>query len=454
VPELEADVPLPVLTWASAGEIAVGRIAVESAVVEMRIVIQAGSAADGAKPGRARLAVEAALESLSAAPRNAQAKLDAMGARLRAEVTPDATVVSLTVPKAEVGPALALVGPALAKPSFTKAEVERARTRLAASAASSMVDPSFVRERVMRRELFTLPTGTHGYAAQPALENELSALTEKDARSFAQERWVESAFEVIAAGTVALEPLRAEVAKSFAGASKAPVQRVEPDAPDAPEGLGVALVDRAGFPTCLVAVAMLAPEHTEVPPAHLAVVAQLVTGPTSSLASSTVLTNPRYVLFEARSGPRPLVFEVTTPCAKSGEALSALLGRIDAIARTTPTPDDVALAARAARLALAARWEGAARAADRAAEAEGAGREAADDEVLRKALRGELPNVLVARAAADVLKPSYAVVVAQGDAAVAGPLLAEFGEVKVLDPTQQLARTKLLAKGPANGGKR
>src|ERR1700686_3326689 len=65
------------------------------------------------------------------------------------------------------------------------------------------------------------------------------------------------------------------------------------------------------------------------------------------------------------------------------------------------------------------------------------------DERYRKEL-AEITPPLALKAASDHLRSGHEVIVVAGDAAVIGPMLSHFGEVKVVDPTRAFARIRTL----------
>ncbi len=74
----------------------------------------------------------------------------------------------------------------------------------------------------------------------------------------------------------------------------------------------------------------------------------------------------------------------------------------------------------------------------------------ADDHLSARAkdLRQVTPAAAL-KAAREQIRPGHEVIVAAGDARVIAPMLSRFGEVKVLDPTQNFHRVRTLPMNPS-----
>jgi zinc protease len=64
-------------------------------------------------------------------------------------------------------------------------------------------------------------------------------------------------------------------------------------------------------------------------------------------------------------------------------------------------------------------------------------------EELSKVMRQATPDG-VTKIFSEHARPGHAIIVVAGDAASVGPLLQPFGEVKIVDPTQNFARVRTL----------
>ena len=65
------------------------------------------------------------------------------------------------------------------------------------------------------------------------------------------------------------------------------------------------------------------------------------------------------------------------------------------------------------------------------------------DDGYRKELR-EVTPALALKAASSAIRPGHLVLVVAGDAAVIGPMLSHFGQVKVVDPTKNFDRVRTI----------
>src|SRR5262249_53950407 len=134
---------------------------------------------------------------------------------------------------------------------------------------------------------------------------------------------------------------------------------------------------------------------------------------------------------------------VGTQTAKTGLALSGLLAEMNKLGTTTPTTDEVSSATRYLGDVLAIRLETVGALADELVRIRALNLPDDYDDVYRKELRDVTP-AFAGKVASEHVRPGHAIIVVAGDAAVIGPMLSHFGEVKVLDPTHNFDRLRTI----------
>lgn len=445
----EPDVPLPAVAAFDVGDVGVSLLRSSSPVVEVRIVVRAGFALEGTKPGVSAVLAEALLEGGRAGTpgHDGVVKLEALGARLTARVGRDAAIYSLAAPKAALAEALALTGALLGKPTFGAPELERARGRLASAASQAAATAEFALPRLLHRELYVLPADRHPYATFAPTKAELDAITDRDAKAFHKETYAPKATQLVFVGDVAEADAKAAAQKLGASLGKGAGKSTSPDEPNAPESLRILLVDKPGDAACELRVGLLGRERS-APDWATALVAGEMLGGAAGMPALGKEADVAPTLDDVRSGPGVLGVRVRVTATLASEALGGVLDRMDALASSLAKPEEVEAAARAARQRIVRAYEAPAAAADRLAALATLDVDADADEALRKLLRGDLPNVAVGKTARELFRSGHAVAVAIGDAAKVGPLLAEHGEVRVLDPTKGYERSRSIPAKP------
>jgi zinc protease len=161
-----------------------------------------------------------------------------------------------------------------------------------------------------------------------------------------------------------------------------------------------------------------------------------------SLAYST-----RSNVLELAHGPSVMTVYAGTQTAKTGLALAALLENLGRLAHTAPDEEEVERASRYLADFLAVRLETLGAVADEIVHLEVMDLPEDHEDALRRQLADVTP-ALVLKAASERIHPGSEVIVVAGDAAVVGPMLSHFGDVKVLDPTREFARERTIPMKP------
>ena len=158
--------------------------ATELPMVDLRVVLDAGSARDGDKPGLASMT--AAMLSQGARDWNADTialRMENVGAELSSSADRDLFEVgirSLTQPKA-LDTALETLAGILASPTFESDDLERLRQNTLIALRQEQESPRTVAQKALYRAVF----GDHPYASDPSgTEASVRALTREDLAAF------------------------------------------------------------------------------------------------------------------------------------------------------------------------------------------------------------------------------------------------------------------------------
>jgi predicted Zn-dependent peptidase len=411
----------PAVTWAELpGGLKVATVPVKGMpIVHVRVVVGGGQAADGERPGLAAVTADLLGEA---------GRLGALGADLSIETGFDATTLGLAVTRDRLGEALDQLAATVQRPELTAAALDRVQKREAGRLLlAARTDAAWGASMVLYRDLFSLPSEHHPYATWSPAPDDVQKLTLAECRGFHRRFYVPRNVAVILSGDTAPDMV-ARVGKAFAGFTGGEAQVLSFTDPVAPEARKITLVDRPGSAGSDVFVGALGPPPSDRSFAALAVASRL-------LGDATVT--------ELAHGPSVLVAHAHAAATGAGDALQGLLDREGALAGKAEGTDAVDTAARSLTGGLAVRLQTSGDVAGEVARLRALGLPDDHDDALRKEL-GEITPALALRAAGDAFRAGHEIIVVTGDAAVVGPALARFGEVKVVDPTRGFARVRTL----------
>lgn len=425
-------------------------------LVQLRLVIRTGSAADGDLTGISRLTALVLKDGGAGKLTSSDllSRIETLGANLEIRVQPDATVLSLGVPKRHLDEALELLGTVVREPRFDEKELRktkaRERERVLARAKSS---GAWAASMVLWRELYRLPTRLHPYASYDALPSEIDKLERRDLRAFHEQNYVPRNAHLVMAGDIDLETAK-ETATRFFGSWKGNAPKALAFASPMPkEELTIFVADRPGSAQSDLYLGLLGPELRDEDHTKLAVVNQVLGGGVAgrlfldvreqrSLAYST-----RSSLGELSRGPVPLVLYAGTQTAKTGLTAQALLEHVERLSNEAPSAEELETARRYLVDVLALRMETVGALAEMVTSLEVLGLPDDHYDAQREALR-TVTDAEALSVARRYGRPSHAVLVVAGDADKVAPMLSRFGEVRVVSPEGGFARKTTLPPNP------
>lgn len=421
-------------------------------VVQLRIAVLAGSSVDGENTGLSAMCAKSVAASGAGTMNDTelQGKLEALGATLDVDVDPDRVVYGLSVVSDRLGEAFDLLAQVVSKPRLSETDITRLQKQLAEEAEeNARGDGRWGMLMTLHRDLFALPTEHHPYASYDATADDFNKLKPSACKDWHRKYFVPSNMLVAAAGEVEPERLRTIAAKGLGALKKAVAPVLSFTDPMPPSSMKITLVDRPGSTQSEVAVGTLGPKETDAAYAPFVVAGQLIGGAFTGRLSLDLREKQGLAyltgswLYAYANSPSLFYLYAQTQNDSTGKTLTAMLDHAQALATESPT---------AAEVETASRFLVGSRAMDRGhprnaiAElfeswAHKQSEDAADE--LDKSIRRVGPDE-VRRGFAEFARPGHLIVVVAGDAASVGPTLQSFGEVKVVDPTKNFARTKTL----------
>ena len=421
-------------------------------MVELRAVVATGAAADGEKPGLAALTAQLVKDGGAGtmASRELAARVAALGADLSVEVGPDSTTFGLAVTRDHVDEALGLLGAVVQRPQLSAAELGKLKKReVGRLADAARTRGAWGAHMMLRRDLFAMPSEHHPYASWSPTPSEVERLTVADCHAFQRRFYVPRNTFVVVAGDLAPEAARAAVGKAFKAPAGADAPVIPFTDPMPQEGRKITVVDRPGSPRSEVYVGLLGLERAEKRWPAFAVASEILG---ARIARSVAEEPPqaqaaRSTLSEVAHGPSVLTACAGAPIARTGRALASVLDDLARLVETAPDEAEVEAAVRRLTGGAAVRLETMGAVADEVARLRVLGLPDDLDDAYRREI-GQITPALALKAAADHLRSGHEIIVVAGDAAVIGPLLSRFGEVKVVDPTRDFARLRSIPANP------
>lgn len=419
-------------------------------VVQMRVVVLGGKAADGEKTGLASLTASLLKDggAGSMSSRELVTRVESLGAELSIDTGFDATVLGLAVTRDHLGEALDLLGTVVTRPRMDPNELDKLKKRqIERLSDAAKTSGAWGAMMVLHRDLFTLPTDQHPYAAFSPTATDVKKLTAADCRAFHRKFFVPKNAFVVIAGDTTPDAAKAAAQKAFGAWTGGEAPVVSFTDPERPERRKITLVDRPKSSQSDVFVAELGPERSDKNWAAFAVANQILGGGVSGRLFLDVREKQSLAYSASSSirglahGPSVITAYAGTQTAKTGLALQGLLGNLDKLVTTAPSQDEVETATRYLADSFSVKLETIGAVAHELAALHILGLPDDYDDGYRKEL-SEITAPLALKAASDSVQKGREVIVVAGDAAVVGPMLSHFGEVKVVDPTKDFARVR------------
>jgi zinc protease len=424
-------------------------------IVQIRVLVKSGAAADGDSTGLANLTAKMLKDGGAGrySSKDLLAKIETLGADLGIEVGPDSTVLSLAVSKAHFDEAMDLLGTVTREPRFDEQEFGKLKKRqvqkLADKAKSS---GAWAATMLLWRELYRLPTGLHPYASYDAVPSELSKITPQNCRDFYRKNFTPKNTEIVVGGDIDGDAARKSVERAF-GTWKGP-EVVSPTFAEAtpPEHLKILLADRPKSAQSDIYVGALGPSRKDESWTSVKVANQILGGGVSGRLfldvreKRSLAYNTRSSVGELARGPGPLTAYAGTQTAKTGLAVQALLDNLKRISSEPAAPEELNTARRYLADIFAVRMETIGSVADMVVSLKVLGLPDDYYDVYRREI-GTVSGDAALKGIAEHVREGHMIIAVSGDAEKIGPVLSHFGEVIVYNPEKEFERIRTI---PAN----
>jgi zinc protease len=414
-------------------------------LVQIRVLVHAGSGYGGIA-GAAELTAELLKDGGTQTMSSAELldRIETLGATLSVEVDTDSSRLSLAVPKDKLDAALALLSDVVTRPAFDERELAKLKARKSDEAReNSRANGAWMATHAMFHELYPEESP---YATYDYLPSDVARINGLVVRDFHRRYWVPKNASLILVGDVEGSAASKSVEKAFGHwrGGEPPKEKFTKAIPLT--RLRVLLVSRPNSAQSDIFVASLVPPRSSPNWPVLRVANQVLGGGVAGRIFSDVreqrsLAYAAYSrIVELAHDDQPLVTYVGTQTPKTGAALEGALEDIAKMA-TEPISDGEAESARRYLSdSFAIRMETIGSIADLLGHQWTMGLPDGYWDAYRAALRG-VSTADAVETAKKTFLPERSLVVVAGDESVA-PVLSHFGDVTILDPSQDFRAKK------------
>jgi len=320
----------------------------ELPMVDVRVVFDAGSARDGARPGLAAFTSGMLTEGARDWDADTIAlRMENVGASLSASADRDLAVVairSLTQEPA-LGTAVETLAGVLTAPTFPPTDLERERENALIGLRQAQEQPAKVGQKALFQQVF----GTHPYASDPAgTEDAIRALTRADLQAFHQRYFTGSNAVVAIVGALDRPAAQALAERVVGGLPAGERPAALPPVAD----LAAAAVERITFPSSQTHVLAGQPGMARGDPDYFALYlgnhilggSGLVSLLMNEVREKRGLSYSTYSYFVPMAKPGPFLMGLQTKNAQADQARTVMIDTLKRFAAEGPTEEQLTAA--------------------------------------------------------------------------------------------------------------
>lgn len=407
-------------------------------VVQLRLVVKAGSSLDRDRPGLARMTAAAMARSSSAPGLGASAAAPPVLVP-EFQVVPAATMFALELPKDHFEEGVDRLGSIARQPKLDNAPLADLRAREQQWASDLLRDdPASVARAAALRDLLGL--------SAPPTTLDLGKITVGDLKAFHKAAYAPSNLGLIVVGDVTFDEAEQAARRALGSWDAAPVAPQAPAPPAAVQYTRVIIADRPAVADSVIVIALPGPAPADaLRPAFWLAQQHAV----QSQATGTSCPPPAAasLLSLDAAGPVPMSVCVTSPTAQTAERIAATIERVRRTAAETLSAAELEASRASFNETFATRLPSLPALADLAGFAMGAGLQ--HDQLGRLASQVQSTTADQVREAMRDRAREGMLVVVIGDAAKLGEELSRFGDVTVVDPSEGFARKRQIPASPS-----
>jgi zinc protease len=423
-------------------------------VVQVRVVVHAGSGYTPAMPGVADVTADMLKDGGTTSMTSAKLleRIESLGTSLKVDIDADSSTFSLAVTKDRIVPALALLSELLRAPRFDEGELKKLKTRLTDEAEdAARASGAWAATRIVFHELFPAQSP---YAVSNLIPSEIAKINGAAVRDFHRRFYMpENATLILAGDLDAKNPALADAFKTWKGAQKER-PKVDFAPPARRSGRKVIVAHRAKSVQSDVFVASMTLDRHSAAFPQLRVANQVLGGGVASRLFADVRErrslaySTRSQILELAKDAEPFLAYAGTESAKTAQAIDGLLENMDKLRKSPPTAAELESARRYLSDVFAIRMETIGNIADLVAAQVALDLPDGYWDSYRAAVRATTV-AQAAEASAKLVGDGPSLIVVSGDADTIAQDLTRFGEVIVVDPEREF---KVMRTLPTQSG--
>jgi zinc protease len=404
-------------------------------IVQIRLVIKSGSAADPEKlPGLAHLTAAMLKEGTF---KRSSAKLaeavDFLGAHLDVDNDTDRVFIEMSALAEHFDEALAIMAEVVTKPAFSQGELDKLKKRELARLELQSQSPRFLAGREFDKAIY----GAHPYAHVDTTPAVVRHVKRTDLAAWHSRHFAPNNAFLVVAGDISPEKVAAGAERAFAGWAKRNAVPIEYAAPPARTTREVVLVDRPKSVQSVIYYGNLALPRNAPDFVPLLVANQVLGGSAASrlfmdLREKRSLTYGAYSFVDERTQVAPFVASASVRNEVTAAAMAAFDEHLKRIVSEPPSAGELTNAKHYLIDRFPLRIETADKIASLVADLRTYG--LPDDywDTFGKAIEQVTPEQALA-AAQKYIRPDQGLIVVVGEATVTKPALEAYGPITVVD---------------------
>ncbi|HEY2732443.1 MAG TPA: pitrilysin family protein [Polyangiales bacterium] len=416
-------------------------------VVQIKLVIKAGSAADPADlPGEAQLVAEMLKEGTT---KRTSAKIaeavDFLGARLNIHSDEEQTTIDMQALADQLPDALALVAELATTPTFDDAELKKLKKRELDRLSLINQSPNFLARREFWKELY----GPHPYSHVDTTKDVVKRIKRTDLAAFHKRFFAPNNAFLVVVGDVSNQSVVENANKAFKGWTARTVTPLDYPAPPTRASREIVLVDRPESVQSVIYVGNLALARKDPEYVPLLVANQVLGGSAASrmfmdLREKQSLTYGAYSNLEEGLVPMPFRAFAAVRNEVTAQAMKGFMEHLNRISNEAAPVNELNDAKRLLVDSFPLHIETPGAIAGLVAELRTYGFPDNYWDGYRSEIQAVTPEAALT-AAQKYIKPNQALIVVVGKAAAVKDALSAYGPVKVID-----TEGKLLVQDPSS----
>ena len=405
-------------------------------VVQIRLVVRAGSNLDRDRPGLAHMTAVAIANSTEAKPGGPRPETLIPEVQVR----PGTTTFGLDLPNDQLEAGVDRLGAVARQPKLDNAPLAELRASEHKRAADLIRDdPAGIARAIATRDLLGL--------SPPPTALDWSKITVADLKALHKAAYAPKNLGLVLVGDVSFDEAVQAAKRAFGSWDSAVAAMQPPTIPAPVQYTRVIVADRPASHDAIIVLATPGPSATDAIWPALWLAGRSVAEPRDQHARCLARDSATFLSLDTGAGPAPMIVCLAVDSDRTVERVGSGIDRMRRIAAESLSNTDLEAGRSAFDETLATRLSSSRALADLAAAAMGAGLE--HDQLGRQIAQVQATTTDQIRDAVRKRARDGMLVVVVGDASRLGDPLSRFGDVTVIDPADGFAKKRQIPASPA-----